>query len=591
MSNTNILNLDDENNLQDIVTESQDTFPSSSSKSSPTLDPIKLNKELDDLIEQWEIEDTSNDVVDKYISKFEEQINNELVIVGGATLDQIKIEEKKLQQIEIDTRREKALLEKTLAENELRKEREAELRLQYQIRRRKNEIDRKKNLFLLQQKIQRQKMRSAMKRSESHLKWALNLRKGDVQKEYGSLDPTTDTVSSTIKALPKWSVEWKKAPQPVEINIVTVRGVKDKLPPGKFVLVCSIYDHMAGHALRWSAWENRRKVGQATIPVGHDGSFKRAEIKFDQKLYAALPAKSDMRPAMVFTFELFMIKGDLSPFDRVVAWGAFPICNEHFDVVQGKCKCPMLRGPMRQNIDRFEKIQQLINKDLDNWLANLYFDIKLLPKFTAGQKEIRVRTKFKQSTMAILDHVRTFVRPKPLNYEKLTETNDDENTDITSITEADDTGLTNPQIQISDETNNQPQSIKETYENWWNAESNAQTKNQVNQQDKNSFLSPAANLLINNENTTIATPFVPEVLKRQNEVGIKEVYSRRHNFDPDRAYNDQAEDLLTAHEDRLGHDIFEAWRDSPKTLSYNERLEQHEMAIRRQAHFCKNGLK
>ena len=138
---------------------------------------------------------------------------------------------------------------------------------------------------------------------------------------------------------------------------------------------------MAGHALRWSAWENKRKTGQATLPVGHDGRFNRAELKFDQDLYCALPAKEDMKPAMVFTFELFMLRGDLSPFDRVVAWGAFPICNEHFDIVQGKCKVPMLRGPMRQNIDRFSKIQTLMHKDLDNWLANLYFEVKLLPKY------------------------------------------------------------------------------------------------------------------------------------------------------------------------------------------------------------------
>ena len=215
-----VLNLDESvEELDAIVTED----PASSS-SRVVLDPEQLNRELDELIAKWDDEDTSNEVVDRYISKFEEQVNNELVVVGGATLEQIKLEEKKLQQIEIDTRREKASLEKTLAENELRREREAELRLQYQIQRRKNEIDRKKNLFLLQQKIQRQRMRQAMKKSESHLKWALALRRAEVQKEYGALEPTSDTVSSTIKALPKWSVEWKKTPQPVELNIVTCEG-------------------------------------------------------------------------------------------------------------------------------------------------------------------------------------------------------------------------------------------------------------------------------------------------------------------------------------------------------------------------------
>ena len=600
----------DDDQLQDIQIQSSTSKSTSRKKSTSEFDPTEISKELDNLIAEWDAEDISNEVIENYISKFEEQVNNELITVGGATLDEIKQEEKKLQQIEIDTRKEKADLERNQAENELRREREAELRLQIQIKRRKQEIDRKKNLFLLQQKIQRQRMRTAMKTSESHLKWALNLRKGDVKKEYGSLEPTTNTVSSTIRALPKWSVEWKSTPQPVEIDIIAVRGVKEKLPPGKFVLVCSIYDHMAGHALRWSAWENRRKVGQATVPVGHDGSFKRPELTFNQKLYCALPSKSDMRPAMVFTFELFMIRGELSPFDRVVAWGAYPICNENFDVIQGKCKCPMLRGPMRQNIDRFEKVQQLINKDLDNWISNLYFDVKLLPKFKSGQKEIRVRTKFKQSTIAILDHVRDMIRiRKQDKYDRLKSTsnnsnlNDDDQISEENEDEEDEDLMlvdapSGPDNVYLEGSNNETiNSIGDVYSNWWNNQNeqneylkskkdddynqkNSTTQNQI--VAKGSFISPAANLFSKNSaNTTIATPFVPEIIKNQQNSGIAEVYSRRHNFDPDRAYNDQAEDLLLAHEDRLGHDIYEAWKDNPKTLSYAERLEQHYMAVRR----------
>jgi len=552
-----ILNLEDEGNeLEEIIT------------TNPTLDPEELTKELDDLLLKWESEDQpSQEKFEEYISKFEEQLAEELIVVGGASLDEIKNEEIKLQEIELDTRKQRADLEKSVAEQELRREREAQLRLQYEIRRRKQEIDRKKQLFLLQQRIQREKMRQAMKKSESHLKWALGIRKGEVQKEYGNLSPQTGTVSATLSALPKWSVEWKHTPQPVKINIVSVRGVKDKLPPGKYVIVTSVYDHMAGHALRWSAWENKKKTGQATLPVGHDGRFNRAELKFDQDLYCALPAKEDMKPAMVFTFELFMLRGDLSPFDRVVAWGAFPICNEHFDIVQGKCKVPLLRGPMRQNIDRFSKIQTLMHKDLDNWLANLYFEVKLLPKYIAGQKEFRVQTKFKQSTVAILDRVRQFTRPN--KYRALSETTDGDSDN----NDGDDNSEENSENAEIEEFNNNGD-----FENWWkNTDDNNRAHMETDK--KGAIVSPTVAKM--SGNTTIAMPFIPEILRKQQESGIKEVYSRRHNFDPDQAYTDQAEDLMTAHEDRLGHNIYEKWQNEPKTSSYTERLEQHLVAIRR----------
>lgn len=566
--------MDDLASLDGITTEVQ-----------PTLDPEELTRELDDLLSKWDTEEApSQEHMDQYIDRFEKQLADELVTIGGATLEQIQEEERNLQKIELETRQERANLEKSVAEQELRREREAQLRLQYEIRRRKQEIDRKKQLFLLQRRIQREKMRQAMRKSESHLKWALAVRKGDVTKEYGTLAPQTGTVKGAVAAIPKWSVEWKHTPQPVELNIVAVRGVKDKLPPGKYVIVTSVYDHMAGHALRWSAWENRRKTGQATLPAGHDGMYNRAELRFDQKLYCALPAKEDMRPAMVFTFELFMLRGDLSPFDRVVAWGAFPICNEHFDIVQGKCKLPMLRGPMRQNIDRFSKIQALMHKDLDNWLANLYFDVRLLPKFTAGQKEIRVQTKFKQSTIAILDRVRQYARPK--RYEALTGSENDtasliEDDDDESLGETGPDGREKTFVVRNLDGGEQSSSIPQPEiiaDNWWKKMNPHQDN--LTDGDTNAIVSPAAAQLTGN--TTIATPFVPEILRNQQEEGIHEVYSRRHNFDPDKAYEEQADDLLNAHEDRLGHDLYEAWQEKPKTSSYTERLEQHQMAIRRQ---------
>ena len=49
-----------------------------------------------------------------------------------------------------------------------------------------------------------------------------------------------------------------------------------------------------------------------------------------------LPPMSGIRPGMVLTFELFILRGAVVPNDRVVGWGAFPIADGKFQVIEGK---------------------------------------------------------------------------------------------------------------------------------------------------------------------------------------------------------------------------------------------------------------
>ena len=49
-----------------------------------------------------------------------------------------------------------------------------------------------------------------------------------------------------------------------------------------------------------------------------------------------LPSKTDVRPGMVLVFELFILRGKVSPTDKVVGWGVFPICDDKFNIIEGK---------------------------------------------------------------------------------------------------------------------------------------------------------------------------------------------------------------------------------------------------------------
>lgn len=40
---------------------------------------------------------------------------------------------------------------------------------------------------------------------------------------------------------------------------------------------------------------------------------------------------------MVLVFEVWILRGAVSPMDRVVGWGAFPVCDHEFRTIEGKC--------------------------------------------------------------------------------------------------------------------------------------------------------------------------------------------------------------------------------------------------------------
>lgn len=139
----------------------------------------------------------------------------------------------------------------------------------------------------------------------------------------------------------------------------------------------------------------------------HEGNFHNVEMKVDQSVFTVLPAKASLRPGMVLAFELFLLRGSVLTTDRVVAWGVFPICDGRFDIIEGKYKCPMLRGSMDTDIDKYEKMEELMASDLDHWLCNLYFEAVKLPRYYAGQKEYEVELQFTSGLVSHPDRLKT----------------------------------------------------------------------------------------------------------------------------------------------------------------------------------------
>ncbi|CAM2106258.1 unnamed protein product [Caretta caretta] len=214
-------------------------------------------------------------------------------------------------------------------------------------------------------------------------KVAQNARKHEIVAKFGNLAEVNNESNGAAGLC--WKVDWSKTPQPIQIQLRCLRGAKDKVPKGHYTLKVSLLSRLGGSVLKWSELKEQQWAGM-TLPVSHDGNFSDVEICFDQSVHTVLPARKEVKPGMILLFELFLLHETNTFIDRVVGWGAFPFCDNNFNTLQGKFKCPFLRGHYDSKFDRFKKIENLISLDLDHWLCNLYFQIIKLPWYSDEQK-------------------------------------------------------------------------------------------------------------------------------------------------------------------------------------------------------------
>jgi len=63
-----------------------------------------------------------------------------------------------------------------------------------------------------------------------------------------------------------------------------------------------------------------------------------------------------------------------------VSISSFTCTYHHLRYLFGRYKCPFLKGSIDVLIDKHSKIEELMAKDLENWLGNLYFEVIRLPR-------------------------------------------------------------------------------------------------------------------------------------------------------------------------------------------------------------------
>ncbi|KAG9283544.1 hypothetical protein AMEX_G2316 [Astyanax mexicanus] len=228
--------------------------------------------------------------------------------------------------------------------------------------------------------VLQERLYSAFQRAERRLLNSLHRRQAEVIAQYGEItEVTVNSEPLAIESDLSWQVEWVRTPRPVEVRVVCLRGVREKLCSGLYSVSVSLHSRLGGPALHWTQLKGQQ-WSSTTEPVEHKGRFCDIDLQLNQSVCVTLPASCYLLPSTVLVFRLLSMSSEQSPVSGVVAWGAFPVCDCSLTLIQGSFHTPLLWGRPNPGLDQFRKMEQLLSADLDNWLCNLYFQVRILPR-------------------------------------------------------------------------------------------------------------------------------------------------------------------------------------------------------------------
>jgi hypothetical protein len=73
-----------------------------------------------------------------------------------------------------------------------------------------------------------------------------------------------------------------------------------------------------------------------TPPLHYSGKYYDSELRFNESIFCLCPSPRDVGPANILVFELYEMASSEAQRDSVVAWGALPMCDQHFRIIHGR---------------------------------------------------------------------------------------------------------------------------------------------------------------------------------------------------------------------------------------------------------------
>ncbi|CDJ56412.1 hypothetical protein, conserved [Eimeria maxima] len=212
------------------------------------------------------ISETASKAFEGYSDELTTLTQDKAIIVGTADEDKvIAVEQKEAQeniaacvaqQKELQQQQQRLLLYEQVVRKRILDElewREAKLKV---LRRQaeKQDLNRQDHLLKLVRECEC-RMEALMGRRKARLSSVYGLLKKEG--EYTAVsrrteDPKSNGRNNFIPMGKSYRVEWLRAPQPLKMQIDFCRALKDKVPPGRYLVAVSIWTRIGGTRLRWN---------------------------------------------------------------------------------------------------------------------------------------------------------------------------------------------------------------------------------------------------------------------------------------------------------------------------------------------------
>eukprot|EP00605_Chrysophyceae_sp_TOSAG23-4_P002040 GSChrysophyteH1.ASY1.ANO1.2259.1 assembled CDS len=237
-------------------------------------------------------------------------------------------------------------------------------------------------------KLQRERqLAREFRRARESLEVSIRNQHAQMGEVFGQLDSHAHETLSR-----KMYIKSTALPQPVEFRIRFLKAVKTKLPKGAYLLMVTQYESLGGKPLAWTeigTYGIGEEFPGTTKAVKHAGRYFDRTMKFEDSCYALCPSTSNLKPGFCFVLELFQLQSRTNKEDKPVAWAALPMCNEEMSIVEGKFRLPLLRGQHTPLVQSYKQIERAIASDLDNWLCNIYFDVRKFSLIAKQRTQIK----------------------------------------------------------------------------------------------------------------------------------------------------------------------------------------------------------
>lgn len=339
----------------------------------------KLRPEIEKIRAELETERTWN-----YAEELEKEATERTLVVDNASPEEAGRMEQEFEEEKFARLQEKVAGRRDFQVELINRRQDARMRMikDYSGRQKDYLVDEERSAY--QEHVRHAISTKKYHKAEHRLKRKLKSKEGDVSIEVrkSSESEHQSLFGSEIRA---YKVTWKRHPQPIEIRLHQARVLKDKVPKGLYSIRCSVWDRLGGLPIAFAredpaVWKKQSKK------VEHKGEYQDLELLLDDSLEVLAPSKRDLRPTMVYVFEL-LYHGTR---DEILATGVFPLCNSELDYSQGQFKAPLLRGILHKRIERFSDFESLYSRSIDDWLCNLYFELRKQTPLMEGQRDYTV---------------------------------------------------------------------------------------------------------------------------------------------------------------------------------------------------------